>query len=901
MITPANAGKPNFAVGGLLLHLLNQSTLFSPVPTLPPDLHMVISPLRTLLVSLSLIYGFTAFAQLNDECNEAILIADPENFCSAVGEGATTGATASNVPPSGCFNINSQDVWFSFVAVASEATVIIRGLTFDMPGGTLLRPTVALYRGPCDALTELDCQSDLFFNNTVELSVSGLTPGETYYFRVEGVIPGTFQYCLRNYFFNGTLSGDCPTAVILCDKSPFNVEVVEGAGNDPTELDDAPCFNGFASETNSTWYVFTAANSGSLEFTLTPNNPADDLDFVVYRLPNGVGDCSGKNLLRCMAAGDIFFPSPCMGPTGLNSSATDISEDAGCAANQDNFLAALQMVPGATYALAVNNFTASGNGFQIEWGGTGNFMGPNAGFVSDQPDSTLCLGETITFTDASTNINGAITAWHWNFGLDAQPDTVSSQGPHTVQYTTAGSKTVSLRVKTATGCEVTVTRTFLVETCCGLSAGFVGNNADSTVCLGKSVVFTDTSSTDNGLITSWQWDFGAGAQPDTANTAGPHTVQYATAGSKIVSLRVETSTGCDVTVTRTLTVDTCCVVSADFVSSIADSTVCLGDTIIFTDASTTGDGTITAWRWDFGGGAQPAIADSPGPHTVQYATAGSKIISLRVESSTGCDATLTRTFLVDTCCVVSAGFFSNNADSTVCLGKGVVFTDTSSTGNGTITRWQWDFGLGAQPDTALTAGPHTVRYATAGSKMVSLRVGTSLGCTAVVSRMLQVDTCCAVSAAIEFPLDCATPCTTATVVVTNAFPPVAYQWSSGQTDSVATDLAPGDYIITVTDALGCTDTVSFRIEPSAQFDIPNAFTPNGDSVNDVFFPVGEGFEVLELVVYSRWGQKVWSGNSGGWDGRLDGNDLPSDVYAYRSKVRFKGVVEERKGEVMLLR
>ena len=792
-----------------MLHLLNRFIPFKYISNPPTRLRMTTIRLRIFLVFLPLFFGFSVFAQLNDECSTAILISQPENFCSAIGAGTTVGATASNLPSSACFGTNNEDVWFSFVAVASEVTVIIRGLTFDTPGGTLLLPAVSLYSGSCNTLTELACQSDLFFTNIVELSSSGLTPGETYYFRVQGAAAGTFQYCIRNYFFNGTLSGDCPTAVILCDKSPFTVQALNGAGNDPTELDDAPCLNGFGAETNSTWYVFTAANNGTLEFILTPNNATDDLDFVLYRLPNGLGDCAGKSVVRCMASGDVFFPSPCMGPTGLNSSSTDISEPAGCGPGQDNFLAALHMVAGTTYALAVNNFTSSGNGFQIAWGGTGQFEGPKAGFISNKADSRLCLGDSIVFTDTSTVLGGTIAAWHWNFGVDAQPDTANTPGPHTVHYATAGSKIVSLRVESSTGCEVTVTRTFVVDTCCGVSAGFVSNNADSTVCLGKAVVFTDTSTTTNGTITTWHWNFGAGAQPDTANTAGPHTVEYATAGSKIISLRVESSTGCDVTVTRTLT--------------------------------------------------------------------------------------------VDTCCVVTTGFVSNNADSTVCIGKAVVFTDTSGTNNGTITGWHWDFGAGAQPDTANTKGPHTVHYATAGNKIISLQVETSIGCDKMVTRMLGVDTCCAVSAAVVFPTDCADPCPTATVVTTGALLPVTYQWSSGQTDSLATDLVPGNYIITATDALGCTDTVSFRIEEKQQFDIPNAFTPNGDNMNDVFFPVGSGFEVLELAVYSRWGQKVWSGTSGGWDGRLNGKDLPADVYVYRGRVRFKGVVSEPKGEVTLLR
>lgn len=884
-----------------MLHLLNRVTRLGHIQILPPDLRMNALSLRTFLFLLPLFCGFSAFGQLNNECNTAILIAEPENFCSALEAGTTVGATASNVPPSACFGTNGRDVWFSFVAIASEATIIVRGATFGTPGGTLALPAVSLYSGPCGMLDELACESDLFFDNIVELSASGLTPGETYYFRVAGLAPGTFQYCLRNYFFDNTLSGDCPTAVVLCDKSPFNVAVVEGAGNDPTELDDAPCFGGFFAETNSTWYVFTAANNGTLEFTLTPNNATDDLDFVVYWLPNGLGNCDNKSILRCMASGDAAFPSPCMGPTGLNSSSTDISEQADCGPGQDNFLAALNMTAGTTYALAVNNFTSSGNGFQLEWGGTGLFVGPKAGFVSSKADSTVCLGETITFTDTSTVNSGTITTWHWNFGVGAGPATADTPGPHTVQYATAGSKIVSLQIESSTGCNVTVTQAFLVDTCCGLSAGFVSSNADSVVCIGKAVTFTDTSTTDDGTITAWHWDFGAGAQPDTINGLGPHTVQYATAGSKTVSLRVESSTGCDMTVTQTLLVEICCGLSVGFVSNNADSSICIGKAVVFTDTSSTTDGTITTWKWNFGDGAQPATANTAGPHTVEYSVLGNIFVSLYVETSTGCDTTLFRTLSVDTCCVLSAGFVGNNADSTVCLGKSVVFTDTSTTDNGTITFWHWNFGAGADPGTANTPGPHTVKYVTAGNQLVSLLVQTSVGCAATVTQALVVDTCCALSATVQFPMDCAVPCSTATIVAPGAFPPITYQWSSGQTDSVATDLASGDYVVTVTDALGCTDTVSFRIEERQQFDIPNAFTPNGDSVNDVFFPVGFGFEVLEWVVYSRWGQKVWSGNNSGWDGRLDGNELPSDVYVYRGKVRYKGVVEDRKGEVMLLR
>ncbi len=588
---------------------------------------MTANILRTaIFVSLTFFCGTIVFGQSNDDCANALLIPQVENFCSPAGAGDNTQATASNVPVPACFNTAAHDVWFSLVAVASDITIIISGNTFSTPGGTLVQPAVALYGGACNTLTELACQSDIGLNNIVELTANGLTPGETYYFRVDGALPGSFQYCVRNFFFEGMLSGDCPTAVVVCDKTSFTVAAVAGPGSDPNELDDAPCFGGIFAESNSTWYVFTAATSGTLEFTLSPNNPADDLDFVLYRLPNGPSNCANKVVLRCMAAGDFSIPSPCMGPTGLSVNSADLSEPSGCLQpGQDNFLAALNMVAGTTYALAVNNFTSSGNGFQLDWSGNGTFSGPEVGFTS---------------------------------------------------------------------------------------------NADNAVCLGENVVFTDTTAFTNGQITGWHWNFGVGAQPDSANTQGPHTVRYTSAGQKTISLTINTSTGCEVSSTLNLTIDSCCTLSA----------------------------------------------------------------------------------------------------------------------------------------------------------------------------------------AVTVTEECATVCPQALVSISNGFAPVTYVWSglAGEMDSLATELSPAAYVVTVSDATGCTDTVSFEIVEHKLF-FPNAFTPNGDGVNDLFFPGGSDFEVLEMEVYSRWGQQVWSGVSGGWDGRIDSQNASSDVYVYRAKVKFKGIVEDKKGEVTLLR
>lgn len=87
--------------------------------------------------------------------------------------------------------------------------------------------------------------------------------------------------------------------------------------------------------------------------------------------------------------------------------------------------------------------------------------------------------------------------------------------------------------------------------------------------------------------------------------------------------------------------------------------------------------------------------------------------------------------------------------------------------------------------------------------------------------------------------------------------------------------------------------------------IPNAFTPNNDSQNDVFTAVApEGVLVTNMVIVNRWGQKVFEANdNSGWDGKFNSKDAPSDTYLYRIRYRFSsgGDIEEKKGEINLLR
>ncbi len=418
----------------------------------------------------ALFYHVPLWAQSNDECSGATVITDPSDFCTPAPSEDNTNASASITAFPSCWSNVGADLWFTFTAVAPDLLIIVKGNTPSNPTGTLSFPEVALYSGDCNNLTEIGCAFDQFGTNNQPLFASGLVVGQQYFIRVDGVIPGVFQCCVKNQNTVNVVSSDCPTGTFICSKNPIQVEQVFGPGNDPNEVNTAPCFSG-TGESSSAWYVFTAANNGNLEFTLTPNDPADDLDFVLYRLPNGPGDCTGKIIERCMGAGDLDPNSPCMGSTGLNATATDISQPFGCMPGMDNWLRFLTLVSGQTYALVINDFTSIGNGFSINWGGSALFKGgTTANFMTDEPDKKICLGEEVLLTDSSYTTDGIITNWFWDFGNGSIPDSVIGQGPRTVQYQTLGPKIIILTVTNDEGCAALDTAFVLVEACCTLNA-----------------------------------------------------------------------------------------------------------------------------------------------------------------------------------------------------------------------------------------------------------------------------------------------------------------------------------------------------------------------------------------------------------------------------------------------
>ncbi|MBL7774461.1 MAG: T9SS type A sorting domain-containing protein, partial [Saprospiraceae bacterium] len=170
---------------------------------------------------------------------------------------------------------------------------------------------------------------------------------------------------------------DCAHATILCNKEAVVVSALENPGQQGAKASAETCQGETFPTTNFTWFKWTVESAGTLEFTLLPLNEHDDLDFVLYRLPGGLERCAGKTAERCMLAGEMLGADTpdeqaCTGATGLLATAAGTTGTSGCAGGSGNFLAALEVEAGVSYALVVNNFRATG-GFLLEFGGSCRF------------------------------------------------------------------------------------------------------------------------------------------------------------------------------------------------------------------------------------------------------------------------------------------------------------------------------------------------------------------------------------------------------------------------------------------------------------------------------------------------------------------------------------------------
>lgn len=138
--------------------------------------------------------------------------------------------------------------------------------------------------------------------------------------------------------------------------------------------------------------------------------------------------------------------------------------------------------------------------------------------------------------------------------------------------------------------------------------------------------------------------------------------------------------------------------------------------------------------------------------------------------------------------------------------------------------------------------------------------------------------------------------------------PYRYEWENNTQGAILDGIDEGNYFVRVVDANGCSASLNItKEERFPKMIFPNSFSPNGDGVNDYFAPISPCIPIYDINIYDRWGNLVFQQieGRGVWDGSLNDEDLPADVYVYY--VSYDNLLpsgnyrEKIRGQVRLMR
>lgn len=326
--------------------------------------------------------------------------------------------------------------------------------------------------------------------------------------------------------------------------------------------------------------------------------------------------------------------------------------------------------------------------------------------VSDFTNSISCFGSATQFTDATTLVRGSIS-YAWDFGDVGTTDVSTLQNP-SYTFSAAGTYTVTLTTTSNLGYKNTFTK--VVEVGYTPVPAFSYTNQ----CDGSPFSFKNNSTVGGAQTTmTYTWDF---LNDNTSATTTDASKLYSGVGSYDVKLTAKSVFNCQASITKTVNVFP--FPNADFTSGNA----CTDKLTNIVNTSTVQYGELAAY-WTLGNGTN---STQQNPST-EYATPGTKSVTLIVTTPFGCIDSITKTITVG---VTPATSFITQA---VCVGDSVVFSNTT-TGSGTINS-TWNFGDG----NTLTSNNSTVRnlYINSGSYTVTLNAANG-NCQKSVTQMVNV-------------------------------------------------------------------------------------------------------------------------------------------------------------------
>ena len=440
--------------------------------------------------------------------------------------------------------------------------------------------------------------------------------------------------------------------------------------------------------------------------------------------------------------------------------------------------------------------------------------------------------------------------------------------------------TYSATVTDNNGCVITAT-----ESVAQPPQLLVTTNNDTIVCPGTAQTITANASGGTGNYT-YSWAPVAGNQSSIIVSPTTNTTYTCT---------VQDNNGCSASSSTLFSVFS--LNPGDISASSSPDSICLHANVNLLGVYNGPDPTVVL-TWDFCPTCQPATSDTPS-QTTTYTITGTNQCNQTISAS------------VTVVVVPPPAVDLDPTQASVCQNE--TFNIESSTFVNPAYTYYWDFGDGATQ----IGGNVQYSYPEAGTYTISLYAVNAFGCTSdsvattTITVNPQANAHFVPNSYMETTLD---PSFTFENQSTNAN---TYTWNFGDgTTSINTNPSHtyndyGPFIVTLqaNNSFNCPGEYNVSIEVKPEFDIyiPNAFTPDQDENNGVFFVQGFGLldEGFEFEIFNRWGELIYYSEDihAGWDGSYkQASPVQDGVYTW--VVRFKdltGKRHEKNGHVSLIR
>ncbi|MCY0975862.1 T9SS type B sorting domain-containing protein [Chryseobacterium wangxinyae] len=646
---------------------------------------------------------------------------------------------------------------------------------------------------------------------------------------------------------------DCPTAITVCGNSGISYTPT-GPGNILEDL--GGCL--VSDEHFSVWYTFTISTAGTLTFTIDPNVFVDDYDFAVYG-PNK--PCGNLGLpVRCNYSGAD-------GPTGLDLS-TNGPTGIDASGNLTPWSGFMNVLPGETYYLVVDNFSSSANGFTLSWGGTASLASPfnDPGLITnpfiapgvpnanpnDPNEVVICTNPAIfnfsSLSPAIINGNTNFTvSYHYNIN-----DLLTGDNPITAPITVNTTNTYyySITYTDPTNPNNPINKCKQTGDFKFKDGSIVATDATLTECNNNNegtAVFNLTTANviNNPTATKKYFPSMFDLNGNTNEITNPY--QYLSAGGSVFVL-VTSEFGCTDIAEIKLNFYPVVVVNDATVRACFIETNPSTGLFDLTNVSVNQTGALKKYYPS----ATDAVNQTNEIINADTYVAPNGFVYVRVTSADGCFNVAKITLVV-----------IPPVYSTVLIDKVICMEDRTTLDAGPgFDGYEWSTGATTQ----------TISNVAVGTYWVKLRTG---DCTSTQSVKVF---------ATEQPVVSNIEITNNSININVTGGTPAYQYSLDnvhwQDSNVFSGLTRGDYTVFVRDAYDCTPIEVNIVVPN----IVNVITPNGDGINDVIdYSALSTKSNLVLTIFDRYGTKIHQAdktNNYTWNGTIAGKKIPTGTYWY---------------------